>query len=87
MKDPASFVMLERSIGFEFMLKNPFSIDDVGIGWRRDKITSIVREKCLKLVDHGSVPLRIFECAKNSFGNGRNGGGGVELEFFPGTKF
>jgi hypothetical protein len=57
--DPTCLVTSKRSIGIEFVTKNPFATDDVGAGRGRDESPGLVLEKSIIFVLHGLAPGRI----------------------------
>jgi hypothetical protein len=57
MKNPVSLVLLQRTVGVELVLKNPFVGDDVGANGARDKIPGVVGNQGSKLFFHGAVPV------------------------------
>jgi hypothetical protein len=59
MKDLASLVLLQRTVGVELVHENPFVGDDVGTNGVRDKITRVAGNQGSKLFFHGVVPVRI----------------------------
>jgi hypothetical protein len=60
-KDPASLVPLQRVIGVELVLENPFAGDDVRANGARDKIPGVVGDQDSKLFFHGVMPVWIYE--------------------------
>jgi hypothetical protein len=51
--DPTCLVTSKRSIGIEFVTKNPFATDDVGTGRGRDERPGLVLEKSVIFFLHG----------------------------------
>jgi hypothetical protein len=68
-KDLASLVSLQRIVGVELVLKNPFASDDVGANGVRDKIPGVVGDKGSKLFFHDAMPVRIDEGSTNGGGH------------------
>jgi hypothetical protein len=57
MKNPVSLVLLQRTVGVELVLKNPFVGDDVGANGARDKIPGVIGNQGSKLFFHSVVPV------------------------------
>jgi hypothetical protein len=55
-------VTSKRSIGIEFVTKNPFATYDVGTGRERDESPSLVLDKSVIFFLHGLAPGRITKC-------------------------
>jgi hypothetical protein len=60
-KDPASLVPFQRTIGVELVLEDPFVDNDVGSNGARDKILGVVGEQGSKFFFHGAAPVWIDE--------------------------
>ena len=60
---PASFVAGKRTIGVEFMFKNPLARNHVSAGRSRDETPRPIVDQRPKLVGHGSPPIGVGEGA------------------------
>jgi hypothetical protein len=69
LKDLVSLVAIERFIGEELMLEDPFARDDVGAMGPGDKLTCPIAHQGLVLLLHSRAPIQISMCSSN---RGRN---------------
>jgi hypothetical protein len=72
-----SLVPLQRTIGVELVLENPFVGDDVGANGARDKIPGVVGDQGNKLFFHGATSVHIDE------GSTDGGGGALATRLTP----
>ena len=60
-KNLASLVSFQRAISMKFVLENPFTSDNIGLGRARNKVPSLVVGESSKFLFHGLAPVRIGE--------------------------
>jgi hypothetical protein len=58
----ARFIALDRAIGVSFNFEHPFRINNVDLGWRRNKCPCVIAEESLILLLHCITPLRNTKC-------------------------
>jgi hypothetical protein len=72
-KNPASLVPFQGTIGIELVLENPLVGDDVGANGARDKILGVVGDQGSKFFFHGTTPIWIDEGGADGGGHQRQG--------------
>jgi hypothetical protein len=74
--NPTCLVASKRSIGIEFVMKDPFATDDVSTGRGRDESPGLVLEKSVIFFLHGLAPRGITKSNKIIMRNGGRDDGG-----------
>jgi hypothetical protein len=57
--DPTSFMTGKSAIGIVFVVKNPFTGNDVSTWWRRNESPGVIVHEFIVLLLHGLTPGRI----------------------------
>jgi hypothetical protein len=68
-QDPTGFIVVERTIRFELVSKNPFASDDIGVGGWEHKSLHVVGDESAILISHGREPVWVFESTVNRLWN------------------
>ena len=55
--NPACFITRESAVGVELMPENPFARNNIGVGWARNELPSVIGEEGVKLITHGLGPV------------------------------
>ena len=47
----------ESAVGVELVPEDPFARNDIGVGWARNELPSVIGEEGVKLITHGLGPV------------------------------